>query len=96
MRSWLPSLHVDVLELRSEDRGIGNLGFDLDTTNPDGGIYAHRVSGELFGLTLDAPMPGMLHWYENEKGEQTKLEFDTRFGDIGRVLLAAGSEPHLE
>lgn len=96
LRSWLPSMHVDVLELRSEDRVIGNLGFDLDTANPDGGIYAHRVSGELFGLTLDAPMPGMLHWYENEKGEQTKLEFDTRFGDIGRVLLAAGSEPNLE
>ncbi|MEO0435845.1 MAG: AsmA-like C-terminal region-containing protein [Pseudomonadota bacterium] len=96
LRSWLPSMHVDVLELRNEESVIGSLGFDLDTANPDGGIYAHHVSGELFGLTLDAPEPGMLRWYETEEGEQTTLEFDTRFGDIGRVIKAAGSEPNLE
>ncbi len=92
----LPSMHVDVLDLRSAERSLGNFSFDLDTQQADGSLYASAIRGELWKLRLDDPAPGMLRWGSDGDGEYTALELDTTFDDFGAVLEAAAFAPTLE
>ncbi|MDP5053045.1 MAG: DUF3971 domain-containing protein, partial [Congregibacter sp.] len=86
----------DILELRSADRVLGNVGFALDTGQPDGALYATDIQGELWGLQLDAPRPGMLRWFAEAGAELTALEVDAAFTDLGQVMSRAGFAPTLE
>lgn len=92
----LPSMRIDVLDLRSADRSLGHVSFNLDTQQADGSVYASAIRGELWKLRLDDPAPGMLRWGGNADGEYTALELDTTFDDFGAVLEAAAFAPTLE
>ncbi|MEM1141694.1 MAG: AsmA-like C-terminal region-containing protein [Pseudomonadota bacterium] len=104
VRELVPAMSVEVLELRKGATQLGSLGFQLDTKRSDGSIVASDVSGELFGLTLDAPEGGTLRWYESQvemppqspATEFTQIEFDTSFANLGTVFEALGFEPNLE
>ncbi|MEM6483453.1 MAG: AsmA-like C-terminal region-containing protein [Pseudomonadota bacterium] len=104
VRELVPAMSVEVLELREGRSQLGSLGFNLDTKRSDGSIVASDVSGELFGLTLDAPDGGTLRWYEPQAElppqapatEHTQIEFDTSFSNLGSVFEALGFEPNLE
>ncbi|MFT4769911.1 MAG: hypothetical protein ACI8RN_003065, partial [Glaciecola sp.] len=96
VRATVPSMRVDVLELRSGGRALGGLGFDLDTRQTDGALYATGIGGELWGMQLDAPQPGMLRWFKGGDSEITALEIDAAFSDLGDVMSAAGFAPTLE
>ncbi|WOJ98331.1 DUF3971 domain-containing protein [Congregibacter brevis] len=104
VRATVPSMRVDILELRSEERVFGGVGFDLNTEHSDGSLYATGIEGDLWGMQLDDPQPGMLRWYEvggEEGGEEgsdefTALEVDAVYTDLGAVMTAAGFAPTLE
>lgn len=96
VRATVPSMRVDVLELRSDDRVLGNLGFDLDTAQSDGAVYATEIEGEIWGLQLHQPQPGMLQWSLEGEEEITALEIDAAYTDLGTVMSAAGFAPTLE
>ncbi|WP_439101876.1 YhdP family phospholipid transporter [Congregibacter sp.] len=96
VRATMPSMRVDVLELRNEGRVLGGVGFDLDTAQSDGAIYATDIGGDLWGLALDDPQPGMLRWFGSGEGELTALEIDASYRDLGGVMSAAGFSPTLE
>ncbi|EED33892.1 conserved hypothetical protein [gamma proteobacterium NOR5-3] len=96
VRATVPSMRVDVLELRSGERLLGGVGFDLDTTQSDGALYATGIEGELWDLQLDAPQPGMLRWFKEGDAQVTALEIDAAFTDFGDVMVAAGFAPTLE
>ncbi|MEM1404785.1 MAG: DUF3971 domain-containing protein [Pseudomonadota bacterium] len=97
LRTWLPSMRVDVLEIRSGETLIGNLGFDLDMSHPDGALYASGIAGNAYGLNLSDPTGGLLRWSDAGSGEAlTELELDVSFADFGNVLSAAGYAPTIE
>ncbi|MFT7286606.1 MAG: hypothetical protein ACI87W_000714 [Halieaceae bacterium] len=96
LREVLPSMRVDILELRDDGQDLGTLGFDLDMQQPDGGVYARAIEGTLWGLRLDSELPGMLGWFAEGDNERSVLELDTAFADLGSVLEAAGYAPTLE
>lgn len=96
LRPLLPSMRVDVLELRSEDQRIGSLGFDLDAEQDDGGLYIGAIEGELWGVNLAAGAPGMLAWTPTPEGERTAIEFDLGFADLGDTLAALNYVETLE
>jgi uncharacterized protein (TIGR02099 family) len=96
VRGLLPSMRVDVLEVRGGDRLLGNLGFDLDMSQSDGALYAANLSGTLWNMRLDAPRAGMLRWSDASGADLSSLELDATFDDAGDVLEAAGYAPTLE
>ncbi|GAB5415851.1 MAG: AsmA2 domain-containing protein YhdP [Congregibacter sp.] len=96
IRGLIPNMRVDVLDLRRDDQQLGSVGFDLDMSHPDGSLTASAISGELYGVDLDAQRAGMLRWSDTDGEEQTALELDGRFGDLGGVIEAAGYAPTLE
>ncbi|WOJ94995.1 DUF3971 domain-containing protein [Congregibacter variabilis] len=96
VRATLPSMRVDVLELRSGERTLGGVGFDMDTAQTDGALYATGIEGSLWGMQLDAPQPGMLRWFKDGDSEVTALEIDGAYSDFGEVMSAAGFAPTLE
>lgn len=98
VRATVPSMRVDVLELRSGERTLGGVGFDMDTAQTDGALYATGIEGNLWGMQLDAPQPGMLRWFKDGDGdaEVTALEIDAAYADFGEVVSAAGFAPTLE
>jgi uncharacterized protein (TIGR02099 family) len=96
----LPDMQVDVLDIRSGDARLGNVGFALDTSQPDGALYATGIIGKLWELDLDPARPGMLRWGPDNPGdesaERSALEVDASFADLGDVLQAAGYAPTIE
>jgi uncharacterized protein (TIGR02099 family) len=96
IRRLLPNMQVDVLEIRRGDQLLGNLGFALDMTQPDGALYATDIEGTLWELRLDPLRAGMLRWAGTGAAENTALELDTGFDDLGSVMRAAGYAPTLE
>jgi uncharacterized protein YhdP len=89
-------MRVDIDTLRSGERRLGTLGFDLEPRPNERALYAADVSGELWGARLADPYPGLLRWSVDEQGETTALEFDASFENIGDVVAAAGFAPSLE
>ena len=96
VRDLLPSMRVDILDLRRGALSLGRLGFDLDAEFDPNGLYFSDLRGELWDLRLDGPWPGMLRWYLEDGREYTQLELDTRFARAQDVLAAAGFAPTLE
>jgi uncharacterized protein (TIGR02099 family) len=103
LSALLPSLRVDVLDLRSGERSLGFLGFELDSAQTDGGLYIADITGELWGVDLAAGQPGLLVWRplpgpaaEGEEREETALELDLAFADLGESLLQMGYARSLE
>jgi uncharacterized protein YhdP len=103
LSALLPSMRVDVLELRSGERSLGSLGFELDSAQSDGGLYVSDITGELWGVDLAAGQPGLMVWRPlpraapgSEEREETALELDLAFADLGESLLRMGYARSLE
>lgn len=96
VRGLLPSMRVDILDLRRGALSLGRLGFDLDAGHDPSGLYFSNLRGELWGLRLDDPWPGLLRWYLEDGREYTQLELDARFAKAQEVLTAVGFAPTLE
>lgn len=98
LQGIVPSMRVDLLELRRNGENIGHLGFDLDMDQPDGSFYAGNITGEIFDVNLSAPSPGALRWAEvpTDVSERTEIEFDLAFDNFGEVLAASGFAPTIE
>ena len=96
VRGLLPSMRVDILDLRRGELSLGSVGFDLDAEHDPAGLYFSDVRGELWDLRLDGLWPGMLRWYSEDGREYTQLELDARFAKVEDVLMAAGFAPTLE
>ncbi|MEM1188767.1 MAG: AsmA-like C-terminal region-containing protein [Pseudomonadota bacterium] len=92
----LPPMRVTVDRLRSGDRELGSLAFDLQPRPAQNALYAADLSGTLWGAQLADPYAGMLCWAMGENGEETTLEIDASFADLGAVVAAAGFDPSLE
>ncbi|MEL7047010.1 MAG: AsmA-like C-terminal region-containing protein, partial [Pseudomonadota bacterium] len=92
----LPPMRVAVDRLRSGDRELGKLAFDLQPRPAQNALYAADLSGTLWGAQLADPYAGMLCWAVGENGEETTLEVDASFADLGAVVAAAGFDPSLE
>jgi len=92
----LPPMRVDVLDLFSGERRLGQVGFDLEPRPREGALYAGGVTGRLWEIRLDDPYPGLLRWSTGAAGERTEIEFDPTFADFGAVIAAAGYTPSLE
>ncbi len=92
----LPPMRVAVDRLRSGDRELGSLSFDLQPRPAEAALYAADISGTLWGARLADPYPGMLCWAGDAQGEETTLEIDASFDDLGAVVAAAGFDPSLE
>lgn len=96
IRGLIPSMRVDVLELRRKDQILGSFGFDLDMSQPDGSFYANAIGGQLYGLDLGPRHSGMLRWSDDGGAERTYLELDASFKNLGEVIELAGYAPTLE
>jgi uncharacterized protein (TIGR02099 family) len=92
----LPPMRVDVLDLYSGERRLGEVGFDLDPRPEEGALYAADIGGTLWEARLAEPQAGLLRWSGADGVEATELEVDAAFGDLGRVIAAAGFTPSLE
>lgn len=96
LRALLPSMRVDILDLRSAEQSLGSLGFNVDSERTDGGLYLSAIEGQLWGMDLSAGQPGLVAWTPKGSDEDTAVEFDLGFGDIGDSLADLGYERTLE
>jgi uncharacterized protein YhdP len=92
----LPPMRVDVHRLRSADRELGQLGFDLVPRRDERALYAADLTGQLWGVRLAEPYPGLLRWSMADGEESTAIEIDAGFDDLGAVVAAAGYVPSIE
>lgn len=92
----LPPLRVNVATLRTGKQPLGSLRFDLVPKPQEQALYASRLTGELWGARLADPWPGLLRWAGQGDSQNTALELDLAFDDIGAVVSAAGYVPSLE
>lgn len=90
VRALLPTMRVDVLELRDGERLLGALGFTIDAQQPDNALYFSDIEGELWNVDLAEAAPGMLVWGGGATGEETTLELDLGIANIGDTLEAMG------
>ncbi len=96
VRDVLSDMRVDVLEYRHGERYLGSFGFNLDATYDPDALFLTGVEGDLWGMTLDGPGPGLVRWSMQDGQEYTELELDVEFDDLGDVLESAGFAPTLE
>lgn len=92
----LPPMRVDVLDVVSGDRRLGEVGFTLDPRAEEGALYAADIHGTLWNARLAEPGAGLLRWTTDGGVEATELEIDAAFDDLGAVVTAAGYTPSVQ
>jgi uncharacterized protein (TIGR02099 family) len=89
----IPDLDVTIAQLRSGERALGRLAFQLRSRGAE--LRADNITGELIGLRLEPAAPGQLRWQQSEPAG-TQLEVSLAFDDFGETLAGLGYERVLE
>lgn len=89
----VPTLDVTVDRLRSGDRELGSLDFQLYSEGPV--LTAADIHGNLSGIRVPLEEPGKLVWQQGDENA-TALNLALEFEDFGESLMALGYEKILE
>jgi len=89
----LPDLNVSISGLRSGDRKLGHVEFELRSDGPV--LRADKITGDIAGLRLGEAGQGSLEWQQGE-APSTELRLDAVFDDLGNVMRGLGYERIIE
>ncbi|MEH6609535.1 MAG: DUF3971 domain-containing protein [Halioglobus sp.] len=90
----LPTLSVAVSNLRNGELELGELNFQLRTT--DDALVAENIVGNLAGMEILAEDSGLYSWHQDDTGGSSALKVNMQIEDFGDVLSRFNYQRTLE